>query len=337
MRELLERVCARDDLSRAQAQMVFEDIIAGRQSEIDITAWLIALKTKGETPDELAGAATALLAAAVPFERPAYAYADTCGTGGDGAQSLNVSTAVAIVAAELGVPVAKHGNRSVSSRSGSADVLEAIGVRIDASPDEARAQLDSIGLCFMFAPHYHAGVRHAMPVRRALRLRTLFNLLGPIINPSRPPWQLMGVYDPTLCVPVARTLALLGSERALVVHGDGLDEVALHGETRCALLRDGDVVEVVIVPEEAGLKRRSKDELVGGEPAQNAAAMIAVLQGAGNDAYRDAVALNAGALLWATGRAANIAEGTSEALDVLESRRAFDRLMRWKEISRGAR
>lgn len=336
MRELLEKICARVDLTQAQSQHIFEEIIAGRQSEIDITAWLIALKTKGETPDELAGAATALLAAAMPFDRPSYAYADTCGTGGDGAQTLNVSTAAAIVAAELGIPVAKHGNRSVSSRSGSADVLEALGVRIDASPDEARAQLDEVGLCFMFAPHYHAGVRHAMPVRRALRLRTLFNLLGPIINPARPPWQLMGVYDPALCIPVARTLGLLGTQRALVVSGSGLDEVALHDETRGAMLRDGDVVEVVIVPEEAGLRRRPVDELVGGEPAENAAALVELLKGNGSDAYRDAVAINVGALMWCTGRAGNLADGTSEALDALESGRCYTRLARWKEMSRGA-
>ena len=322
-------------LTREEATAVFAHLIGGGWSEVEVAGLLGALKARGETPEEIAGAAQALREAARPFPRPDYLFADTCGTGGSGKETLNVSTAVAIVAAESGIPVAKHGNRAVSSKSGSADVLEALGVRLDATPELARRCLDEVGLCFLFAPQYHAGVRHTMPVRRAFGTRTIFNLLGPLANPARPPVQIVGVYEPALCVPLALTLAMLGTQAALVVHGDGLDEIAIHGATRAALYKDGRLTELELTPEEAGLARRPLDALLGGEPADNAAALRSLLEGRKNDAYHDAVSLNAGALAWLTGESESLADGVDRARQTLASGRSAERLDRWIEVSRG--
>ncbi len=333
--DVLETLTQRS-LTRDEATDVFAQLVVGGWSEVEVAGLLGALKARGETPDEIAGAAQALRDAALRFPRPDYLFADTCGTGGSALGTLNVSTAVAVVAAEMGLPVAKHGNRAVSSKSGSADVLEAVGVRLEATPEVARRCLDEVGVCFLFAPQYHTGVRHAMPVRRALGTRTIFNLLGPLANPARPPVQIVGVYDPDLCVPLALTLAMLGLEAALVVHGDGLDEIALHGTTRAALYRDGRLSELELTPEEAGLARRPLDDLRGGEPADNAAAFLSLLAGKGNGAYRDSVAFSVGALAWISGRHASLADGVERALDVLASGRCAQRLARWIEISRDA-
>ena len=232
--------------------------------------------------------------------------------------------------------MAKHGNRSVSSRCGSADVLEVAGVQLDSPPEAARRTLDEIGICFLFAPAYHAGVRHASPVRKALGTRTIFNLLGPLANPSRPPYQLMGVYDPSLCAPLATTLGMLGADVALVVHGGGLDEVALHGPTTGALWRDGQLAELEITPEEAGLSRRPLCELEGGTPEANLDLLVQVLEGNGPPARRDAVALNAGTLVWITGRAVTLAQGVARAREALAGGGAARRLERWVELSHGA-
>ncbi len=336
MKETLERICDGQDLSFQQAFDIFSRLLDGELSEVEITALVIALKAKGEAPVEIAGAAQALRDGAAPFPRPDYAFVDTCGTGGDGAGTVNISTAVAVTCAGLGIPVAKHGNRSVSSKCGSADVLEQLGVRLDAPTDVARRCLDEAGICFLYAPQYHAGVRFAMPVRRSLRTRTIFNLLGPLVNPSRPAVQLMGVYDPKLCVPIAETLHLLGCERALVVHGSGLDELAIHGTTTAALLQDERVSELEICPEEAGLERHTLDELAGGEPEENAAHLRRLLAGDGPRAHNAAVAFNAGALAWLSGRAETLADGVEQALRALRSGELVDHFERFAEVSRGA-
>jgi anthranilate phosphoribosyltransferase len=224
----------------------------------------------------------------------------------------------------------------VSSRSGSADVLEALGLRLDAPPVAARRCLDETGLCFLFAPQYHAGVRHATEVRRAFGTRTLFNLLGPLVNPARPPLQIVGVYDPALCRPMAETLDALGVETALVVHGGGLDEIALHGPTRAVLLRDHRALDLELTPEEAGLERAPLEALRGSDPADNARALRELLEGRGARAYRDVVALNAGALLWIAGRAPSLAAGAALAATVLASGAGASRLERWIEGSRRA-
>jgi anthranilate phosphoribosyltransferase len=247
---------------------------------------------------------------------------------------VNISTAVAFVAAEAGVPVAKHGNRSISSRCGSADVLEALGARIDATPEASRRALDEAGFCFLLGPQYHAGLRHAMGVRRALGVRTIMNLLGPLVNPSAPPLQLMGIYDAELVAPAARTLGLLGCRAALVVHGAGIDEIALHGPTRAALLRGGEVEELTIAPEEAGVAPAPLDALRGGGPAENAAWLDRALAGEAPRAQLDAIAINAGALLWLGERAPSLRDGTAAALEVLASGRARARLHRFIELSR---
>jgi len=329
-------VLAERSLTRDEATEVFAHLVAGGWSEIEVAGLLGALKARGETPEEIAGAAQAVRQAALPFPRPDYPFADTCGTGGSASSSLNVSTAVAVVAAEMGLPVAKHGNRAVSSKSGSADVLEVIGVRLDAAPEIARRCLDEVGVCFLYAPQYHAGVRHAMPVRRAFATRTIFNLLGPLSNPARPPLQIVGVYDPALCKPLAVTLAMLGAETALVVHCDGLDEIGLHGTTHAALYRDGRMSELELTPEEAGLTRRPLAALCGGEPAENAAALRVLLSGKGNGAYHDAVAFNAGALAWISGCDESLVAGVDRVRGVLASGRCDERLERWVETSRDA-
>lgn len=334
MAVLLDTLSHRN-LTRDETTAVFRELMAGTYGEIEIAALVAALKTRGETPEEIAGAAEALRTAALPFPRPGYRFADTCGTGGDGTSTVNVSTAVALVAAEIGLPVAKHGNRSVSSQCGSADVLEASGLRLDAPPEQSRRCLDEVGICFLFAPQYHAGVRHAMPIRRTLATRTIFNLLGPLSNPSHPAIQLMGVYDPALCVPLARTLGLLGAEAALVVHGEGLDEVALHGTTTGALWRDGRLTELEFTPEEAGLTRVGLDQLRGGDPAHNAIWLRDLLAGEGDQPHRDAVALNAGALAWIAGLAETLADGVTLAGAAIDRGGAADRLARWVELSRG--
>jgi anthranilate synthase/phosphoribosyltransferase len=332
-RDFLERVSAHRDLGRDESAALFGRIVRGELGEVEIAALLAALKTKGETPDEIAGAAQALRSAAMSFPRPAYKYADTCGTGGDGAYTVNISTAAAFVAAELGVPVAKHGNRSVSSRCGSADVLEACGICLQPTPETARRCLDEAGVCFLLAPHYHPGLRHVMPVRRALKTRTIFNILGPLVSPASPAWQIVGVYDPALCAPLARTLGLLGCEAGIVVHGAGLDEVAVHGPTQAALWRAGDFREIELTPGQAGLKEFPLGSLAGGAPDENAAWLRGLLAGEGTEAQNAAVAINVATLLWISGQTRDLADGAEKALAVLRSGAARPRLEQLAELS----
>lgn len=333
--ELLETL-SRRSLAQGECYRTFSELVGGQFTEVEMAAILAALKTRGETPAEIAGAAQAMREHAIAFPKPPYPVADTCGTGGDGTGTLNISTAAAFVTAACGVPVAKHGNRAVSSRCGSADVLEAAGVRLDPPPDVARRCLDQAGVCFLFAPAYHPGVRQAMGVRRALRTRTLFNLLGPLANPSRPEWQVMGVYDPALCRPLAETLQLLGCRAALVVHGSGLDEIALHGPTAGALLRDGRVLDVAFGPESAGLDRAPLSALAGADREESARWLARLLTGDGAPAHLAAVTLNAGALLWIAGRAASLAEGTGMARSAVAEGRPARHLELLVELSHGA-
>jgi anthranilate phosphoribosyltransferase len=324
--EALTRLYAGQSLTQEEAETLFASLVEGRMAEPAIAAMLIALKLKGETTDELIGAARALRAACLPFDRPSYPFADSCGTGGDGAGTINLSTAVAFVAAAAGLPVAKHGNRSFSSACGSADVLEALGVRLDMPPALARRALDEAGICFLFAPAYHPGLRHAGPVRKALKVRTMMNVLGPCLNPAAPPVQLLGVAERRLIAPVAQVLAALGVERALVVHGAGLDEIAPHAASDGLLLSHGEIAPLNLAPEDAGLRRRSSEGLNGGGPAENAARLKAVLAGQGGEAETEAVALNAGALLMVAGKAASLRQGTARALDALASGAPLARL-----------
>jgi anthranilate phosphoribosyltransferase len=331
----LPKLLAGEDLPIEDAQHLFERLVLGRLEPAEIAGMLIAFRMKGETADEMIGAAHALSAAATPFERPDYLFADCCGTGGDSSGIINVSTATAFVAAAAGLPIAKHGNRSVSSRCGSADVLEALGANIELSPERARALLDQTGFCFLFAPAYHPGMKHAALVRRQLSVRTVMNLLGPCINPARPPVQLLGVADPKMLRRVAQTLNALGVQEALVVHGSGLDEVALHGETRAIRLSSGELREVEIRPEDAGVERAPLSALAGGDPAENAERLRDLLSGRGSKEENDITILNSAALLHTAGIAASMRDGAALAREALLSGAAGKVLGAYVEASRG--
>ena len=331
----LERLLLGHDLSEAEAGLLFARLVTGELDDATMAALFVALRLKGETATELIGAARALRAAAMPFDRPDYAFADSCGTGADGSGSINVSTAVAFVVAAAGLPIAKHGNRSVTSRCGSADVLEALGANIEVDPGKSRAMLDELGFCFLYAPAYHPGLRHAGPVRRRLKVRTAMNFLGPCLNPARPPIQLLGVADPAKLEPVALTLAALGTEHALVVHGAGLDEIALHEETQAVRLVEGRTEALVIRPEEAGLARASIEAIRGGDPATNASHLKALLAGRGDEAGRDMVLINSGALLMTAGLSADLTDAVALARDALDAGAAARLLARYIEASHG--
>ena len=331
----LPRLLSGDDLSIDDSQHLFERLVLGRLEPAEIAGMLIALRMKGETSEEMIGAARALSAAAQPFERPDYLFADCCGTGGDGSGLINVSTATAFVAAAAGLPIAKHGNRSISSRCGSADVLEVLGARIELPPEAARAVLDETGFCFLFAPAYHPGMKHAALVRRQLSVRTIMNLLGPCINPARPPIQLLGVADPRMLRRIAETLNAMGVTQALVVHGSGLDEVALHGETLAVRLSEGEITQFVMSPEDAGLERAPLSVVEGGDPAENAARLRNLLEGTASKAEADITILNAAALLHIAGKAATLKGAADLARDVLLSGQAAKVLDSYIEASRG--
>jgi anthranilate phosphoribosyltransferase len=286
---------------------------------------------KGESAEEIAGAAAAMRGRVVPIPHRRPDALDTCGTGGDGQGTFNVSTAAALVAAAGGAAVAKHGNRSVSSRSGSADVLAALGVGLETTPEQAGRLLDTIGIAFLFAPLLHPAMRQIMPVRRALGVRTVFNLLGPLTNPAGARRQVLGVYRGDLVEVVARVLAALGSEHALVVHGhDGLDEITTTGPTRVAEVRGGSVNTWTLEPEEVGCRRARLEALRGGAPEENARLMSAVLAGE-EGPLADITALNAGAALWVAGLAADLAAGVERARAVLASGAAARKLDELRE------
>jgi anthranilate phosphoribosyltransferase len=331
----ITRLLDGNDLDRAASRRLFARIVEGSLSEPLMAAAFVALRVKGETSSELIGAADALRSAARAFPSPAYLFADSCGTGGDFSGSINVSTAAGLVASACGLPVVKHGNRSFTSRCGSADVVEALGARLDLTAMESREILDQAGFCFLLAPLYHPGVAHAGPVRRALKVRTIMNLLGPCLNPARPGVQLLGVADPMLLRPIAETLCALGVGRALVVHGSGLDEVALHGFTQAISLECGRLEELEITPEQAGLDRMPLRRIRGGSPAENARRLAALLAGRGGEADTAIVGLNAGALLMTAGRAATLREGVDMAMDALRSGAANAVLTHFVEATRG--
>ena len=331
----LPKLLSGNDLTSDESEHLFERLVLGKLEPAETAGMLIALRMKGETAPEMIGAARGLFAGALPFERPDYLFADCCGTGGDGSGLINVSTATAFVAAACGLPIAKHGNRAVSSQCGSADVLEALGAKIEIAPDQARALLDKTGFCFLFAPAYHPGMRHAAQVRRQLQVRTVLNLLGPCINPARPGVQLLGVADPARLRAIALTLDAMGVSRALIVHGSGLDEVALHGETAAIRLTDGVLEELVLRPEDAGLARAPLETAVGGSAEENASRLRILLAGGGERAEQDIVALNAGALLLTAGKATDLREGVELASDALRSGEAGRVLNAFVEASHG--
>ena len=323
--QLLEQLYSGKTLNKEESSLIFNAIMQGELNNEQIAAMLIALKVRGATIDELSGAVSASLQNAKPFPRPDYPFADIVGTGGDGQNTINISTASAIVAASMGAKVAKHGNRSVSSKSGASDVLTALGVNVNVTPEQARQALDDIGVCFLFAQQYHSGFKHVAPVRSALKTRTLFNILGPLINPARPTYHLLGVYAPELVKTYAETAVALGHQHTFVVHGAGLDEVAVHGETQVAEIKNGKIDYFTLTPEDFGLKTQSLESLRGGEPQDNAQYLTALLQGKGKAEHANAVAANVALLLKLFGHD-DLKQNVQNVLTQLASGKAFETL-----------
>lgn len=322
----IARVVAGEHLDGAQMSAAFRTIMEGEATPAQIGGLLVALRVKGETVTEIAAAAQVMREFALTVDVAPGHLVDTCGTGGDGAGLFNVSTAAAFVVAAGGGRVAKHGNRSVSSASGSADVLEALGVRIELPPQAIARCIDTVGFGFLFAPAHHRATRHALGPRRELGIRTLFNLLGPLTNPARPPQQVVGVYSAALVEPIAQVLGLLGSRHVLVVHADdGLDEISLGAATQVAELKDGAVRCYRVEPEQFGLDRVPSAQLAVTDPLASMSVLRAVLAGEPGPA-RDIVALNAGAALYVAGLAGSLADGVSRAQDLLASGAGLERV-----------
>ncbi len=325
---LLGRLADGATLSEPDAELFFAACLHGEITPAQTAAAVTAMRLRGETVGEITACARVLRRSAAVLEHP-FEVIDTCGTGGDGLHTYNISTAAALVAAGGGLKVAKHGARAVSSRSGSSDVLAALGVDIEASPAQSRRALDEAGLCFLYAPAYHGAMRQVAPVRAELGFRTIFNLLGPLLNPAGARRQVLGVYDPRLVEPLARVVGALGAERAWVVHGSGLDEMSTTGPTSVAEWRNGQVRLFTIAPEAVGLTRVAQSALRGGDPEQNARALREVLDGRPG-AYRDIVLLNAAAAFLVAERVETLEEGLALAaasVDEGRARAVLDRLV----------
>jgi anthranilate phosphoribosyltransferase len=330
----LDAVCSGTHLTADHASAVLDEIMEGRGGEVETGAFLIALRAKGETVAEITGLARTMrrLAAEVATQRDDLV--DTAGTGG-GPSTFNISTAAALVAAGAGCAVAKHGNRSSTSRSGSADLLEALGVAIDLGPDAVGRCIEEVGFGFMFAPRHHAAMKHVVPVRKELAVRTIFNFLGPLTNPAGATRQLLGVSDPRYQETIAEALVALGCERAFVVHSDdGLDEIGLEGPTRVIEVRDGKTEEWYADPAELGLGRADHAEIAGGSPEENAAVVRAVLTGEDRGPARDVVLANAGAAIVVGGGAEDLREGVERAREAIDGGRARDVLEDLIDLSR---
>jgi anthranilate phosphoribosyltransferase len=332
-RPLLRRLVEGEVLDAAEAEAFFAACLKGEPSPAQVGAALTALRMRGETPGEIAAGARAMRAAALRLEVP-FPTLDVCGTGGDGLHTLNISTAVAFVAAGGGLKVAKHGNRALSSKSGAADVLAALGVDIEARADRQRKALEEAGVCFLFAQAHHSAMRHVSPIRAELGFRTLFNLLGPLTNPAGAARQVLGVFDPAWLQPMAEVLRDLGSECAWVVHGQGMDELTTTGETEVVELKDGVLRRFTVRPEEAGIPEGRLQDLVGGDPGYNARALQALLDGAPGP-YRHIGLLNAAAAFVVSGRVRTLAEGVRLAGQVIDDGRARAALEALVRISNG--
>lgn len=322
-----------DNLSQQETEQFFTQVLEGNIEPVLLGSVLTALKIKGEVPAEIAGAAIAIRGTATSFPTKDYPVADCVGTGGDGANTINISTTAAILSAACGLKMAKHGNRSVSSMSGSADLLEAFGVNLMMSPETASHCLDKTNLCFLFAPAYHSGFKHAAPVRKAMGIRTLFNILGPLVNPAAPEIMLLGVYTPELLLPIAKALQLTGVKRAFVVHGSGLDEIALHDDTQVVEIKNGQLIERTVSPQDFGLKKYSLEEIKGGSPSDNAKIIKAILSGNGQEAHNAAVIINCAALLYLHDKASDLSATAQLASEVLASGKGLTTLEQFVALS----
>jgi anthranilate phosphoribosyltransferase len=336
MQEHIERVTAGEDLTldeaRAAVTQLFEDA-----TDAEIGALLAALRAKGETETEIAGFAQGMRDAANTIDPGPEPLVDTCGTGGDDYDTINVSTTSTMVVAGAGVPVAKHGNYSVSSSSGSSDVLEEVGVDLDASPEAVETSIDDHGIGYMHAPAFHPAMKAVIGPRRELGIRTIFNVLGPLTNPAGADAQVVGVYDPELVPVLARALSHMGVDRALVVHGDGLDEFALHGESTVAELRDGDIEEYTVTPADFGLDEAPIDAVSGATPEENARDLRGIVSGDVTGAKRDIILANAGAAIYVAGDADTLEEGAELAAEAIDSGAAEETLETLSEAATARR
>lgn len=335
MLDQLECLYQGKDLSLEKTNRVFEEILCGNVELPQVAALLVALKAKGESIEEIAGAAQALRKQTVNFPSAEYSITDCCGTGGDGFNTINVSTLSAFVAASMGIKIAKHGNRSVSSQCGSSDLMEAFGIDTHASALESKQLLDELNFCFLLAPDYHQGVRHVMPVRQSLKTRTIFNLIGPLVNPATPDIQLVGVYDKKYCAEFAQILKLLGTQRAMVVHGSGLDEIAVHDETQVSLLSDGIIKSFSLTPDYLGIEKHTIKDIQIDSLEDNVKAGIAVLKGTSPRAHIDMVAVNTGAILFLNDKAKTLKEAVSLAKQQILSGQAHKHMLKIKEFTHG--
>ncbi len=336
IRESLAKIVRREDLDEVEMAQVMEEVMSGQATEAQMGAFLAALATKGETFAELAGAARAMRRKAVRVNVTSPVVVDTCGTGGDAAGTFNISTTAAFVVAGCGVTVAKHGNRSVSSQCGSADVLEALGLKLDVAPEVVEQAVNEIGIGFLFAPLYHGALRHAANARKETGVRSIFNMLGPLTNPAGAAYQLLGVYAPQLTEMFAQALRLLGGRRALVVHGhEGLDEISVCAPTRVAELNDGLVRTYDVTPEQLLGRSAKPEDLKGGGPQDNAAMLRGILRGE-RGPRRDVVLLNAAAALLAAGAASGFPQGielASQAIDSGAAERKLDTLIEFTQAN----
>jgi len=329
---LLAKVATGAMLTRAEAEKAFDDMLSGEVTPAQMGAFLMALRVRGETVDEITGAVTAMRSKMLTVKAPADAV-DIVGTGGDGSGSYNVSTLACIITAACGVPIAKHGNRAASSKSGASDVLSALGVKVGVSPAHVESCIKEAAIGFMMAPTHHAAMRHVGPVRVEMGTRTIFNILGPLANPANVKRQLLGTFSKALLEPMAQVLKNLGSERIWLVHGsDGLDELTTTGATYVCALEDGKIRSFEVTPEEAGLARATPADLKGGDPEHNAAALRAVLDGL-KSPYRDIAVFNAAAALVVAGKAKGLKDGSALAQEALDSGRARATLAKLVDVS----
>jgi anthranilate phosphoribosyltransferase len=333
IKEAILKLAQKQDLTYAEAEQVMNEIMEGTASNVQMSAYLTALAMKGETIDEITASAAGMRAHGTKLSHDMEVL-EIVGTGGDGANSFNISTTSSMVIAAAGVPVAKHGNRAASSKSGAADVLEALGVKITVPPEKSTQLLSDLQICFLFAQTYHSAMKYVAPIRKELGIRTVFNILGPLSNPAGATIELMGVYDEALVEPLAHVLQNLGVTRGLVVFGqDKLDEISMSAPTSVCEVKDGKFTSYTLTPEQFGYTRCDKKDLVGGTPQENAAITLAILQGQDKGPKRQAVCLNAGAALYLAGKAETIEAGVRLAETIIDSGKAYEKLQQFIEAS----
>ena len=326
IRESIIKLSKKQNLTYQEAEAVMDEIMSGKATPVQMSAYLTALALKGETIDEITASAAGMRAHCIKLLHDMDVL-EIVGTGGDGSNSFNISTTASLVIAAGGVPVAKHGNRAASSKSGAADVLEALGVKITIPPEKSQELLKKIGICFLFAQNYHIAMKYVAPIRKELGIRTVFNILGPLSNPAGANMELMGVYDEALVEPLAQVMANLGVTRGMVVFGqDSLDEISMSAPTSVCEIKDGKFTSYVLTPEQFGYERCTKEELQGGTPQENAEITKAILEGKETGAKRHAVCLNAGAALYIAGKAASIEAGVKMAEQLIDSGAALKKL-----------